>query len=176
MSGTRLTDEQRDAARRALFWARLGRATGIARLLGRCRARSPTGLEALAEYFDEAACDPTRMAAALGELEAFDRSAAQVARRDGALGDRPLVVISQDPDRPKPGWDAQSIANNPIWASLQHRSMRLSSRSARIIAQGSRHQVHLDRPDVIIAAVSALVARLHGQKSALPLDGTTTTR
>ncbi len=173
--GTRLTDQQREDARSALVWAKLGRATGISRLRGRCRARSPKGLGALAEYFDEAACDPSRLEAEVRELESFERSAAQVPRGEGALGDLPLLIISQDPDRPKPGWDARSIAANPIWAALQQRSMRLSSRSARIIARGSGHQVHLDRPDVIVTAVSALVARLHGGESTLPPDGTTTT-
>jgi hypothetical protein len=57
-----------------------------------------------------------------------------------------MLIISQDPDRPKPGWTAESIAGQPVWNRLQESLKRLSSRSGRIIARNSGHHVMIDRP------------------------------
>jgi hypothetical protein len=69
-----------------------------------------------------------------------------------------MLIISQDPDRPKPGWTAESIAGQPIWNRLQESLKRLSSRSGRIIARNSGHYVMIDRSDVIVHGIQQLVA------------------
>ena len=72
-------------------------------------------------------------------------------------------MISQDPDRPKPGWSAQEIAGQPIWNSLQEHLKSLSPCSRRIIARSSRHHVMIDRPDVIISGVRQLVTDIRNK-------------
>jgi pimeloyl-ACP methyl ester carboxylesterase len=78
-----------------------------------------------------------------------------------------LLIISQDPDRPKPGWDAVSI-----WNRLQENLKALSPHSRRIIARSSGHHVMFDRPDVIIAATRQLILEIR-QNSYDPQDGMT---
>jgi len=78
-----------------------------------------------------------------------------------------LLIISQDPDRPKPGWDAQSIAAQPIWNTLQESLKDLSPQSRRVIARGSAHHVMIDRPDVVIGGIREVVTAVREQKPLL---------
>ncbi len=80
-----------------------------------------------------------------------------------SFGDLPLAVVSQDPDRPKPGWSATSIAENPVWAAMQEDQKKLSTRSYRVIGRGAGHQVQIDRPDVVNAAITRMILELRGQ-------------
>src|SRR5262249_5791760 len=76
------------------------------------------------------------------------------ARCCGAL---PIVIVSQDPDRPKPGWSADAIAAQRIWNDLQEGLKALSADSRRVIARGSRHHVMIDRPDDGVRAIRDVV-------------------
>ena len=105
------------------------------------------------------ACRPSFAASWLGEWDDFWRSGDEAAHAP-CCGNLPLLVISQDPDRPKPGWDARSLAANPIWAGLQENLKKLSPRSRRIIARNSGHHIMTDRPDVIINNVREVVLNL----------------
>jgi pimeloyl-ACP methyl ester carboxylesterase len=61
------------------------------------------------------------------------------------LGDKPLVDVSTDEDR------------NPDYVKLQTELLSLSQNSKEIIAQESGHFVIIDRPDVVIDAISRVV-------------------
>ena len=131
-------------------------------------------LAAYLKYAIAESCRPRYDLSWLGEVDQFEASAQQV--RDSTFGNLPLLVISQDPDHPKPGWREREIASNPIWAAMQEQSKTLSTRNQRIIAGGSGHHVQDDRPDVVISAISEMINELHGIAPALALDGTTSTR
>ncbi len=107
-------------------------------------------------------------------MDDFEISAQEAANT--RFGDLPLLIISQDPDRPKPGWPAQDIAANPIWAEMQENLKTLSKRSSRIIAGGSGHRVQLDRPDVIVSAVGEMILHVRGTSPPPTEFGRTVTR
>jgi len=82
------------------------------------------------------------------------------------------VIISRDPDRPKAGRSAESIAVDPIWNGLQESLKRLSPQSRRIIARGSGHHVMIDRPDVAIAAAREVIIEIREHRKGVA-PGTT---
>jgi pimeloyl-ACP methyl ester carboxylesterase len=158
--GNRETAEQRERRHReALHW-RIKDALGLSRLMGQCKATLSPTLKAYEGFAWAAACRPEYETSWLGEMDEFETSAKEAAST--AFGDLPLLVISQDPDRPKPGWPAKDIAANPIWAAMQENLKTMSTRSRRIIARGSGHKVQIDRPDVIVAAVGEMVLQIRG--------------
>jgi pimeloyl-ACP methyl ester carboxylesterase len=146
-------------------------ASGWSRLSGQCTGEVEKGLESYALLARAGACRPSVTFGELREWDEFWHSAEEAAGAP-CCGDLPLVVISQDPDRPKPGWSAQSIAANPIWNSLQERLKNLSPRSRRIIARTSGHHIMIDRPDAVIAGVGQLVNEIRHPDTS-PKYGTT---
>ena len=56
--------------------------------------------------------------------------------------------------------DAQRIAQQPKWSSLQENLKLLSPHSRRIIAKSSGHHVAVDRPDVVITGIQNKVMLL----------------
>jgi pimeloyl-ACP methyl ester carboxylesterase len=134
--------------------------------MGRCEASLPVFLKAYEAYAEAATCRPEYETSWLGEVD-FEISAKEAART--TFGDLPLLIISQDPDRPKPGWPAQDIAANPIWAEMQDNLKALSTHSHRIIARGSGHRVQGDRPDAIVSAVGEMISQLR-ETSPLPTE------
>jgi pimeloyl-ACP methyl ester carboxylesterase len=130
-------------------------------------------LEAYADYARANACRsyPT---SALGEWTSFWDAGDQAARAR-CCGTLPVLVISQDPDRPKPGWTADAIAAQPIWNALQEELKKLSPNSRRIIARNSAHHVMIDRPDVVVAGIQSIVQQIR-TGVADPQIGSTVTR
>lgn len=145
-------------------WDWIKEASGWARLTGKCKGDVEPQMKAFAAYADAETCRPSYTRTWLGEWDDFWRSADEVSRL-ACCGDLPLLVISQDPDRPKPGWDAASLAANPIWASLQENLKKLSPRTRRVIARGSGHHVMVDRPEVIIDGIRGMVGEIRGGRS-----------
>ena len=145
--------------------------TGYARITGHCNGDVEKGLENYAPLVAAETCRPTFTTAWLPEYDAFWASADEAARAH-CCGDVPLFIISQDPDRPKDGWDAQSIAQQPMWSQLQDNLKRLSPHSRRIIAKLSGHHVMIDRPDVVIDGIQHVITDVRRHQPD-PQDGTT---
>jgi pimeloyl-ACP methyl ester carboxylesterase len=90
--------------------------------------------------------------------ERFDPvpSAAQV-RAGGALGDKPLVVLTRSP---------KAYAQNPIqrkylepvWQELQRDLSRLSSNSTHKVATKAGHFISVDEPQLVIDAIRKVMA------------------
>jgi len=80
------------------------------------------------------------------------------------LGDKPLVDVSTDGDR------------SPDYVKLQNDLLSLSQNSKELIAENSGHFVIIDRPDVVIDAISQVVqsvrnkAKLLKQRSAAEFE------
>jgi pimeloyl-ACP methyl ester carboxylesterase len=96
-------------------------------------------------------CRSKVYAATYAQSESFPQSAAEV-RDLPPLGDLPLAVISRDPQRP-----ASHTPNSKEWEQLQLKLAELSSRSVRIIAPGSGHEIPSARPDVIADTIQQMV-------------------
>jgi pimeloyl-ACP methyl ester carboxylesterase len=158
--------EKRKQRHRDAFWQWVREASGWERLRGRCHDSLGPGMQAYAHYGDAESCRSSYSRAWLSESDAFWITLEQ-AGKVRCCGNLQLVIISQDPDRPNPGWDAVSI-----WNRLQEDLKQLSPRSRRIIAKGSGHHVMFDRPEVIVSATSQLITELR-QKSRDPQEGTT---
>jgi pimeloyl-ACP methyl ester carboxylesterase len=157
---------------RAAQWEKLSVLLGWKRLLGRCHSDPPPGLDRLRGAVDAEECRPRYVGADLAEWLDFDTAGKQAARL-ASFGDIPLLIVSQDPDRPKSGWTADAVAAQPIWAREQEHYKSFSTRSWRVVAHNSGHHVHHDRPDVVIGELNRLLAYLrHG--SGAPPFGTTT--
>ncbi len=121
---------------------------GILRLARLCG----TGPSALQPELRAIECRSTALTEQIAELNNFSRSAEQ-ARASGALGDLPLIVISEDAAK-----FMASIPGAPAaFEAKQDDLMHLSSRGCRIIATGSDHQIMMQRPDVIIEAIRKMV-------------------
>lgn len=170
--GTTETVAQKNARHREAQWQWFKEVSGWERLTGGCEANAPTGLQSYTAFYSAEACRPTFALSWLGEWDEFARSADETAKLP-CCQNIPILIISQDPDRPKPGWDARSIAANPIWASLQERLKTLSPQSRRIVARSSGHHVMIDRPDVVISGIQTFLAEYRGYVRR-PIYGTTT--
>lgn len=165
------TPENRRKRHRDANWQWVREVTGYARLTGHCKGDVEKGLESYAPLVSAETCRPDFTTAWLPEYDDFWASADE-ATRAPCCGDVPLLVISQDPDRPKDGWDTQSIAQQPMWSQLQDNLKRLSPHGRRIIAKLSGHHVMIDRPDVVISGIQQVIADVR-QHEPDPQDGTT---
>ena len=156
---------------REVRWQKLKVWLGWERLRGRCHDTPEPGLEKLMPYYEAEMCRPEYEGADLEEWMDFERAGQQAARLT-SFGNVPLVVISQDPDRPKTGWTEQAIAAQPIWAKEQEALKSLSPKSWHVVAKGSRHHVQGDRPDIVLGEIKRMLDYLHGGPE--PPFGTTT--
>jgi pimeloyl-ACP methyl ester carboxylesterase len=95
--------------------------------------------------------------AQMDEMTHFARSAREV-ETAGPLPDVPLRVIARDPALGFP--DAREEAR---WQSRQRSLSRLAPHGHFRIAEGSGHEVHGMRPDVVIAEISAALASVEAQ-------------
>jgi pimeloyl-ACP methyl ester carboxylesterase len=121
---------------------------GIPRLLGFC---GPDAEVRAAE------CNFHTVRESVAELKAVSESAAQAATA-GKLGDMPLAVLSEDPDKPQPDLPEELIKPaSDAWQQMQKELARLSTRSTHVIAKNSGHFIQFDRPDVVIEAVRKVV-------------------
>jgi pimeloyl-ACP methyl ester carboxylesterase len=85
------------------------------------------------------------------------------------LGAMPLVVLSAEyswgiAGTPAGVWYQRSYSK--VWIALHEALARLSSRGVHRIIKGSRHEIQLDKPQVVINAVDEVLRQLHaGAKS-----------
>jgi pimeloyl-ACP methyl ester carboxylesterase len=130
---------------------------GIPRLLGFC---GNDGEARAAE------CNFHTVRESVAELKAVSESAAQAAKA-GKLGDMPLAVLSEDPDKPQPDLPEDLIKPaSDAWQQMQDELARLSTRSTHVIAKNSGHFIQFDRPGVVIEAVRKIVDQARQAHSA----------
>ena len=85
------------------------------------------------------------------ELEAAPLSLKQ-ARKGGAFPDVPLIVLTQSNAAAR--WPAQL---GKVWAASQRKMVKLSSLGKIKVLDDAGHNVHVDRPDVVVRAVLNVV-------------------
>lgn len=101
------------------------------------------------------------------ELEASDKSAAEVRAAERPYGNLPLIVLTDsengDIDKSDPAWvPAQRLG----WVAkdkAEERIARLSTAGAHFVVAGSSHAIQLDYPSAVISAIDEVVdqARYH---------------
>jgi pimeloyl-ACP methyl ester carboxylesterase len=124
----------------------------------------PQGLpeDVLAGYRAVAASSPSRIETMIAELEGLEVSQDEIrADADAGLGDIPLMVISHGEPAPLPpivrGGPDVGDAYEASWQGMQEDLSRLSSRGSRIVADGSMHMIHHDRPELVVGAIRDVI-------------------
>ena len=133
---------------------------GIPRLMGWCGAY-PLEFQSMARTVG---CQVKPFRETHEESAHFYEDEQQV-RATASLGNRPLVVVSRDPEKlwwPELPTDVEKEFNQSHEA-MQEELPRLSSDSSRVIAKGSGHYIQIERPDVVIEAVHNVVDQCKAQ-------------
>jgi len=125
---------------------------GIPRLLGWC-AELPYDLpqfKPVRPALTAVSCRKSAFQSARHEMEGFLNDYEEV----NSLKDLPLAVLSHDPAKwgspPNPPYSGQEQI---IWDQSQERLAHLSPNSTRIVVTGSDHDIHVERPELVIQAV-----------------------
>lgn len=161
--------DKRDFARQ-LHWEQLRVWSGWERLRGRCHDQPSPELQHLTGQYDAEMCRPEYVGGDDAEFLYFETTCQQAARLM-SFGNLPLLILSQDPDRPKRSMTPNAIAGLAVWAHEQEALKSLSPLSWRVIARGSGHGVHHDRLDLVITEMTRLILYLRGGPA--PPFGTT---
>jgi pimeloyl-ACP methyl ester carboxylesterase len=144
---------------------------GVPRLLGMCPVAQGSELR------KEQGEDICRLRqTAFDELIDFDQSSEQTLH-SGPYGTLPILVISRDLSRQLPGNppSKEEQGRRNAWNQMQENLKKLSTRSRRIIAATSSHQIANDRPDLIEKEVPVFIEQIRGS-APQPVDyGSTTT-
>jgi pimeloyl-ACP methyl ester carboxylesterase len=123
----------------------------------------PFGLPRMIGFCDPdatAECSSASMREMEAERAALDESSAEV-RAAHPLGNLPLLVLSRDPSNVLPALPPDVMKSaNEVWQQLQKELAQLSTDSAHVIATGSGHYIHREKPDLFVATVRDLVAKL----------------
>jgi pimeloyl-ACP methyl ester carboxylesterase len=103
--------------------------------------------------------DATRFDTMIAELEGLEESQAQVrAAKKESLGDIPLVVISHGIPQDIPGMPAEvNREYEQAWQQMQVELAGISSQGKRIVAEGSGHMIHHEKPELVCAAIREVV-------------------
>lgn len=101
----------------------------------------------------------------LGEGAARDAIYQQAAATD-TLGDRPLVVLTAGVAPSFPGMsEALRAEFYETWLELQSEFVELSSDSEQRVVEGATHNIHVDAPEAVVAAVRELVEAVRRGRS-----------
>ena len=91
-------------------------------------------------------------------LASFD-----LVRAAPAMPDVPLVVVSHtvaDPNEWPTGWDPKKF--DALQAGLQADLVKLTTNGKQVFAEGAGHDIPMERPDVVAAAILELLSRAGG--------------
>ena len=133
---------------------------GIPRLMGQCTHEAGFS-EAVGKMIAEEQCRPSFWKATEREAEAFTESGKQTINT-GPFDGLPLLIFSEDMRHPS-GSKSTEIDFARIWNEMQEGLKSLSTRSIRIIVNGSSHYIQLDRPDVLNRNVASLIHQIRGE-------------
>jgi pimeloyl-ACP methyl ester carboxylesterase len=99
------------------------------------------------------------------ELRALNRQTrADLLLPAGALGDRPLIVLTRPPDRVMPrerGWQ--------VWHDRHRELAGLSRNHRHIVGSVTGHDMHLTDPDLVVMSIRAVI---ESSRLSSPLPGT----
>ncbi len=130
---------------------------GIIRILGYLSHYGAEGLPQTVQPLSQAHLFQTRECyTALDEVASDDESYAQLIAAQRPLGHLPLIVLTRGVE----GVDYQGNAGKPVspdWLAMQKDLVGLSSNSQQIIATRSGHNIPIDQPDLVVAAIQQVL-------------------
>jgi pimeloyl-ACP methyl ester carboxylesterase len=153
-------------------------ALGVARLSGQCTV-VPPGLEAYAGWLKANTCVLSQITAYQREAAGFPASLSEAAHT-GPYGNLPILVFSRDMQLPMPPHLPVPISSedwrkgNAVHDVAQEDLKQLSRDSHRIIAKGSGHYIHFDRPDLLDREIPSFIGEIRGHAPP-PANGRTET-
>ncbi|MGC1784819.1 MAG: alpha/beta hydrolase [Acidobacteriaceae bacterium] len=158
----------------AFFAGRVMIPLGALRDTRQCSETQPGFPPAAGKMLAEDTCNLS-ISAAKEEMDNFRKSGEETVHT-GPYGDLPILIFSQDPNRPATQISPQFAKELAvIWNEMQEDLKHLSTRSRRIIARGSSHYVQVDRADLINREVPIFIQQIRGA-APQPTDyGTTKT-
>lgn len=144
---------------------------GIPRWFGAC-SRQPAWPDRRAAYLMAEHRCYIGVDESLGESGNLDRSGEETVR-SGPYGSLPILIFSHDDAKAR----AEKMPGDVLdaWNRMQQNLLNLSTRSRRIIAQGSGHYVQIDRPDLIEKEVPVFIEQIRGTAPAPANYGSTVT-
>lgn len=125
---------------------------GLPRWRGWCGSAAPEEIRGLKQAIS---CRSSLYETFYREWSSFPQSATEV-RAITSIGSIPLIVITRDPTV------AGNSSREMTWNRLQRERTKLSFNSEFEVAAGSGHDVPIERPDVITAAVRKIAAQTSG--------------
>jgi len=130
---------------------------GIPRLVVGCSGKGDRVKGLTSRVFYEDRCHQP-VGAIQAEADDFDLSGQETAKT-GPFGHLPILILTHDTTIDV----AHGLPNSLIQASeaFQNDFLKLSDRTRRIIARGSGHFIHIDRPDLVEREVSDFIVTIH---------------
>lgn len=135
---------------------------GVPRLLGMCSKRSKSFAPDAGKLLAEDVCR-VHFGAMTAELDSLNQSGRQTVH-SGPYGALPILIFSHDPAKLISQHNAPrgTAERQNAWSQMQKGLKQLSTRSRRIVARGSTHNIHHDRAELVEREVSLLVEQIRG--------------
>jgi pimeloyl-ACP methyl ester carboxylesterase len=167
----RAYDTKARAGRFELFLNEAAFAAGIPRLFGACSDSFPEFDELAARLYQEDRCHEN-FGANEDQEDSVGRSYEET-KYTGPYGALPILIFSHDRATDASRGRPTELVNAAT--QMQEDLKKLSTRSRRIIARGSGHYVHLDRPDLVETEVADFIQQIRGTAGERPDYGSTKT-
>lgn len=101
----------------------------------------------------------------VAEMTSLSASATETAAT-GSFGDLPLAVLSHDPDKPSADLPPDlAKPMNEAWEKMQEELAHLSTRGTQAIVKGSSHYIQIDRPEVVVDTIRAVITQSRNGQS-----------
>ena len=108
--------------------------------------------------YEELITNPLLFKTIANEFENWDSSSENI-KNMGAFPNIPLIVIARDKEVSVKAFQEydipldEAVLYEDVWRELQIELSELSSQGELVIADGSDHEVHIDKPDIIIQSL-----------------------
>lgn len=97
------------------------------------------------------------------ELALIETSFNEVGANPMALGDKPLIVLTQGMNEPIPGMtEEETILTRQGWRELQAELARRSRNGKQIIIEKSGHYIQFEQPEIVIDSVRQVIESIRG--------------
>jgi len=157
--------------RRGMPWQKFLTTLGWYRIHGDCNEVDP-GFERYSAWIRADSCIPSQITAMENELDA-ERTSGEETLHAGPFSPLPILILSRDPTSLPSNWPPEvARENSKVWNVMQEEAKGLSDHSRRIIARGSDHDIHIDRPDLVNNEVTRFISEVRAHRASAK-NGTT---
>lgn len=133
---------------------------GVPRLMGMCSKTKP-GLDARSARLQAEDHCELHVDSSMNEMRNMERSGLETVH-SGPYGSLPILILSHDPEKSLATESSSEKMGETAWNQMQEDLKKLSTRSRRIIAKGSKHYIQIDRADLIEKEVPLFIQQIRG--------------